>query len=136
MLEYDSGSSAKLIRLGVLCPELGALLLGALFPFSMRSTKSGILSTVGDGNGVWPTTAEGVAGRIIGVDVEEDTEVEVEMAGGVMADRFIADCRGGDAARVDDECVPFVNNRETEAVAVDVLVAGAGAGVLGIKLGA
>lgn len=94
-----------------------------------------MLSTVGDGESVGAGTAKYIEG-IVGVDEEEDAGVDVEIAGGVKEERFIADCRGGDGARVDDECVPLVNNRETEAVAVDVLVAGVGAGVRGMKFGA
>lgn len=39
--------------------------------------------------------------------------------GGVDLD-FMDECLGGDGGRVDDECLPLVNKRETEAVAVDV----------------
>ena len=86
MLAYDSGSSAKLIRLllGVDCPELGVL------PPPSRTLliKSGRLSAVGVG-GCDVSKSDGV--RLIDGD-----------------DRFSAECRGGEGARVDDECVPFV----------------------------
>jgi len=44
---------------------------------------------------------------------------------------FIADCLGGDGARVEDECVPLVKSRDIEAVAVDVPASATGAGVRG-----
>ena len=49
--------------------------------------------------------------------------------------RLRADCRGGEGARVDEECVPFVNNRDIDAVAVDVPDSATGAGVTGRNAG-
>ena len=46
-------------------------------------------------------------------------------------ERFMADCRGGEGGRVEEECVPLVKRREMEAVAVDVLASATGAGVRG-----
>lgn len=41
------------------------------------------------------------------------------------ADRFfIAECRGGEGGRVEDECRLLVKRRETDAVAVDVACRG------------
>lgn len=48
---------------------------------------------------------------------------------------FREECVGGEGGRVEDECLPFVKRRDTEAVAVDVPEIGAGAGVTGMKLG-
>jgi len=113
VLAYDSGSSAKLIRLllGVDWPELGALPP----PSKTLLTKSGRLSVVGVGAGD-PSKSDAV--RLI------------EGEG-----RFSADCRGGEGARVDDECVPFVYSLEIEAVAVDVPASATGTGVRGRNTG-
>ena len=51
-------------------------------------------------------------------------------------ERFMADCRGGEGGRVEEECVPFVNRREIDAVAVEVPASATGAGVRGKKGGA
>lgn len=120
MLAYDSGSFAKLIRLlfGVECPELDAL------PPPPRTllTKSGRLSVVDECVDDIPKS-DGV--RLIDNNGGEPVEV----------DRFSADCRGGEGARVDEECVPFVYNLEIDAVAVDVPASAAGAGVRGKNTG-
>lgn len=85
MLAYDSGSWVKLIHLlGVDCPELGVQ------PFSTRPTRSGILNVLGDG------------GRVLLMGVDGIVELSLE--------RFMADCRGGEGAHVDDECVPLVRS--------------------------
>jgi len=115
VLAYDSGSSAKLIRLllGVDRPELGVLPPPP--PIRTLLIKSGRLSVVGVG-GCDASTSDAV--RLIEGD-----------------DRFSADCRGGEGARVDDECVPFVYSREIEAVAVDVPASATGTGVRGRNTG-
>lgn len=77
-LAYDSGSSAKLIRLGVVRPEPGADELPrarATPPITM----SGMLRVVEEGLGV----------------------VEIECC-------FIEECLGGDGGRVEEEWVDFV----------------------------
>jgi len=51
-------------------------------------------------------------------------------------ERFMADCRGGEGGRVEEECVPLVRRRETEAVAVEVPASAVGAGLRGKKGGA
>lgn len=53
----------------------------------------------------------------------------------LLLECFIALCLGGEGACVEDECVPFVKSLEIDAVALDVVASGIGAGVLGINLG-
>jgi hypothetical protein len=119
VLAYDSGSSAKLIRLlGVDMPELEVLP-----PPRTLTTTSGKLSA----EGVFKLELERVE---VGVGGTEDEGVE---EGG---DRFMADCRGGEGGRVEEECVPLVNRREIDAVAVEVPASATGAGVRGKKGGA
>lgn len=119
MLAYDSGSSAKLMRLlGVDCPELGALLPPLPAP-STRPTNSGMLSV--DGVGV------GVCEALLALALGD--------GGRAAAARFIADWRGGSGGRVEDECVPFVKSREMEAVAVDVPACATGGAVRGRNAG-
>ena len=48
----------------------------------------------------------------------------------------MADCRGGEGGRVEEECVPLVNRREIDAVAVEVPASATGGGVRGKKGGA
>lgn len=100
VLIYDSGSAAKLIRLGVDRPELGVL------PPPKTDNMSGMLSTVGDGEGF------------------------------ALLVRFIEECLGGEGGRVDEECVPLVKRRDMEAVAVEVAASATGAGVRGKNAGA
>lgn len=52
-----------------------------------------------------------------------------------LIEYFIAETRGGDGGRVDEECLDFVKSRETDAVAVDVPASATGAGVRGRKTG-
>lgn len=47
---------------------------------------------------------------------------------------FREECAGGDGGRVDRECRPFVNRRDTDAVAFDAAETGGGGGVTGWKL--
>ena len=122
MLAYDSGSSAKLMRLlGVDCPELGALLPALPAP-STRPTNSGMFSIEGVGVGV----CEALALVLV---------LALGDRGRATPARFIADCRGGDGGRVEDECVPFVKSRETDAVAVDVPACATGGAVRGRNAG-
>lgn len=119
MLAYDSGSSAKLIRLlGVDMPELEALP-----PPRTLTTTSGKL------RGVFKLELE-LEWVEVGVGGTEDEGVEES------GERFMADCRGGEGGRVEEECVPFVNRREIDAVAVEVPASATGAGVRGRKGGA
>ena len=119
MLAYDSGSSAKLIRLlGVDMPELEVLP-----PPRTLTTTSGKL------RGVFKLELE-LEWVEVGVGGTEDEGVEES------GERFMADCRGGEGGRVEDECVPLVNRREIDAVAVDVPDSATGAGVRGKKGGA
>lgn len=112
VLAYDSGSWAKLIRLlGVDIPELGVL------PPRTLTTMSGKLNVRGLG--------------LVEVGVGAGDK-DVEEAG----ERFIADCRGGEGGRVEEECVPLVKRREMDAVAVEVPASATGAGVRGKKGGA
>ena len=96
-LAYDSGNSAKLIRLGVERPELG------LLPPNASATPapsiSGMLFT-GEGGGF----GDGGTERCLSEE-----------------------WRGGEGGRVDDVCVGLVNRRETEAVAVEVEASARGA---------
>ena len=66
----------------------------------------------------------------VGVGGTEDKGVEE------FGERFIADCRGGEGGRVEEECVPLVNRREMDAVAVEVPASATCAGVRGKKGGA
>lgn len=119
MLAYDSGSSAKLMRLlGVECPELEED-VAPVRPLRTLLTIPGSMEDESDtgGSGTW-TAEVGVA------DAEE-----------LFLECFIALCLGGEGARVEDECVPFVKSLEIDAVAFDVLASEIGAGVLGINLG-
>ena len=120
MLAYDSGSSAKLMcLLGVERPELEV----DVTPLRTLLKISGILSVVGEGGG----TEDTGSARLL---------VELGVGGAeLFLECFIALCLG-EGARVEDECVPFVNSLEIDAVAFDVLASGSGAGVLGINLGA
>jgi len=119
VLAYDSGSSAKLIRLlGVDMPELEVLL-----PPRTLTTTSGKLR----GGGAFKLGLERVE---VGVGGTEDKNVEED------GERFMADCRGGEGGRVEDECVPLVNRREIDAVAVEVPASATGGGVRGKKGGA
>jgi len=112
VLAYDSGSSAKLIRLlGVDIPELGVLP-----PPRTLTTTSGKL------------TVKGVELRGVGATPVKDVAED----GG----RFMADWRRGEGGRVEEECVPLVKRREIDAVAVEVPVSATGAGLRGKKGGA
>lgn len=83
MLAYDSGSSAKLMRLfGVDIPELGVLDPRALTTMSGRQSARGICKTELE-------LAE------VGVGGTEDEGVEG------AGERFMADCRGGEGGRVE-----------------------------------
>ena len=85
------------MRLGVEAPEEPVLLLRP------RLNRSGTWSMDGEG--------EGIAGDgVIGVEGADPF--------------FMEDCLGGDWAR-EVVCFPFVNSRDTDAVAVDVLETGA-----------
>jgi hypothetical protein len=143
VLAYDSGSSAKLIRLlGVDRPELDAEADtdAAARTLSTLLTISGMLSVVG----------EDILEDEVEAEIAEDTEGVVVKAREISTLRegvpgmeeedwlfefFIALCLGGKGACVEDECVPFVNNLEIDAVAVDVPASGTGAGVRGMNLG-
>lgn len=92
--EYDSGSSAKDMRLGVDAPEDVALRLRVMTP-----RASGMLSIECAGLGADAMGVTGVEG----------------------VDRTLrADCRGGEGGRVEVVCLAFVKSRETEAVAFEV----------------
>jgi len=120
VLAYDSGSSAKLIRLlGVDMPELEVLVP----PPRALTTTSGKLSA----RGVFKLELRRVG---VGVGGKEDKDVEED------GECFMADCRGGEGGRVEEECVPLVNRREIDAVAVEVPASATGAGVRGRKGGA
>ena len=139
VLAYDSGSSAKLIRLlGVDRPELDAEADADAAARALRTllTISGMLTD--------DILEEVVV--VVEADIAEDTEGVVEaressaFREGVpgidwLFEFFIALCLGGKGACVEDECVPFVNNLEIDAVAVDVPASGTGAGVRGMNLG-
>lgn len=113
MLAYDSGSSAKLIRLlGVDMPELGVLL-----PPRALTTIPGKLRDELE---------------LLGVGVEVGVGGTTDEAEG---DFFMAE-RGGVGGRVEEECVPLVKRREMDAVAVDVPASATGAGLRGKKGGA
>jgi len=119
VLAYDSGSSAKLIRLlGVDMPELEVLP-----PPRALTTTSGKLSA----SGVFKLELEGVE---VGVGETEDNDKEED------GECFMADCRGGEGGRVEEECVPLVNRREMDAVAVEIPASATGGEVRGKKGGA
>src|ERR1700722_15630908 len=108
-LAYDSGSSAKLIRLGVDRPEDDRPECDRLSPTARVTpmvSRLGRLRLVGLGDG--DGGADGC---------------------------FIADDLGGGGGRVDDVCVALVYRREMEAVAVEVLEDGRGGGERGRKAG-
>lgn len=112
VLAYDSGSSAKLIRLlGVDIPELGVLPPRTLTTMSGRFKKGLELVEIGVGG---------------------TGDIDAEEAG----ERFMADGRGGEDGRVEEECLPLVRRREIEAVAVEVPASATGAGVRGKNEGA
>ena len=118
VLAYDSGSWAKLIRLlGVDMPELEVLP-----PPRTLTTTSGKLNA----GGVFILQLERVE---VGVGGTEDKDVEED------GERFMADCRGGEGGRVEEECVPLVSRREIDAVAVEVPASATGAGVRGKREG-
>jgi len=135
VLAYDSGSSAKLIRLfGVERPELEDTAPFPLRPLRTLLTISGMWSVVGVGegdleDGEGRSKKDGGSGRC----VEEVPDADAEE---LFLECFIALSLGGEGARVEDECVPFVKSLEIDAVAFDVPASGSGAGVLGINLGA
>jgi hypothetical protein len=132
VLAYDSGSSAKLMRLlGVEtrarggrggCPSQSVAPLRTLLTISGMNVVG-----VGEGDleGVQKGWGSGSLAEVGVADVEE-----------LFLECFIALCLGGEGARVEDECVPFVKSLEIDAVAFDVLASGSGAGVLGMNLGA
>ena len=95
--------------------------LEVLPPPRTLTTTSGKLSAVGV---LWRVGVGVGDGGTENKDVEEDGE------------RFMADCRGGDGGRVEEECVPLVKRREIDAVAVEVPASATGAGVRGKKAGA
>lgn len=118
MLEYDSGSSAKLIRLlGVDIPELEVL------PPRALTTISGKFRAEGDFT---------IELELLGVGVEIAGDKDVDEEG----ERFIADCSGGEGGRVEEECLPLVKRREMDAVAVEVPASATGAGLRGKNGGA
>lgn len=105
-------------------------------PFNTLLTRSGKLSVTAragaDGAGI------GVGGAVLFTDSDCDIESDgLFTPDDVPGDRcrFIADTRGGDGARVEEECVPLVKSLEIEAVAVDVPASATGAGVRGINAG-
>ena len=57
--------------------------------------------------------------------------VERPEVDGVDGDVLRTLCRGGDGARVEEECVPLEKRRDMEAVAVDADASGGLAGVMG-----
>jgi len=120
VLAYDSGSSAKLIRLlGVDIPELGVT--GVVLPPRALTTISGKLRDEFELLGI---------GVEVGVGGTTDKYVEED------GECFMAECRGGVGGRVEEECVPLVKRREMDAVAVDVPASATGAGLRGKKGGA
>lgn len=102
VLAYDSGSSAKLMRLlGVERPELA----GEALRITLL-TMSGMLSVVADGDGVdedvWKR-----GGTVSVCDVEEGVggalEPDSRFIAELFLECFIALSRGGEGARVDEE---------------------------------
>lgn len=75
--------------------------------------------------------ASGSSAKLIRLGVEG-----TELAGvrGVAVPDLSTLCRGGDLGRVVEEWVPLVNNRDMDAVAVDVEASGMGIGVIGNRL--
>ena len=97
-LAYDSGSSAKEIRVGVEVPDADAdALEDVLLRLPVIALRaSGMLSIEGAGLGVDVVGVEGL-------DLF-----------------FMADCRGGEGGRVEVVWRALVNSRDTEAVAFEV----------------
>jgi len=113
VLVCDAGSSAKLIRL------LGVdmLELGVLPPPRSLVTTSGKLRAIG----VFTMELEWVK---LGLGEARDKDME-------EGERFMADRRGGEGRRVEEECTPLVKNREMDAVAVEVPASATYAGLQG-----
>lgn len=84
---------------------------------------------------VFDDGAAGVGGSEFGADEVVEADIEVEIAGGASRSRrFNEECFGGEGARVDVECAPFVKRREIDVVVVDVLVTGATGGERGGRM--